>query len=568
MTFVCPDSQSIFLGLLDPRIAPHLLFYSYLPIIFVSLFFGFFVLFKDKFSLQSKLLLSISISFSLFLLNEIVQWIAAPVSFAFLGWNMAPFFQIMVWNFSIYFFCVYLYKKALSAKNTIILLSFSLPVLVLLPTRLNFSHFVLDVCEGRIGPLWYYLYSFEVVSIIFLMWLGFKKYRAEHEDKKLKKQILLLTLGISFFLLIFFLSNISGEILKNYGEIFKTYQINLIGPVGMVFFLGLLAYLIVKYKAFNIKLIATQALVAALIIGIGSQFFFIQNTTNIILNGVTLALVLSFGYMLVKSVKLEVQRKEELQSLSDQLSDANAKLRQLDKAKSEFISIASHQLRTPLTSIKGFGSLLLEGTYGEVPEAQRGALEKIYISNERLIQLVEDLLNISRIEAGRMEFDFQEAQIEDLVQEAVQTLELSAKAKNLYLHWEKPAIAMPKLKIDITKIKEVISNMVDNSIKYTQKGGITGKLEANTVWDTEHKDHKESVRVIVSDTGIGMDAEELAMIFEKFQRGKQVSHYHTDGTGLGMFIGRKIVAEHKGKIWAESDGKGKGSRFILELPVG
>ncbi|MCX6762245.1 MAG: hypothetical protein NT093_00485, partial [Candidatus Moranbacteria bacterium] len=96
---------------------------------------------------------------------------------------------------------------------------------------------------------------------------------------------------------------------------------------------------------------------------------------------------------------------------------------------------------------------------------QRGALEKIYISNERLIQLVEDLLNISRIEAGRMEFDFQEAQIEDLVQEAVQTLELSAKAKNLYLQWEKPAIAMPKLKIDVTKIKEVISNMVDNAIK-------------------------------------------------------------------------------------------------------
>ncbi|HUD09021.1 MAG TPA: HAMP domain-containing sensor histidine kinase, partial [Candidatus Saccharimonadales bacterium] len=129
-------------------------------------------------------------------------------------------------------------------------------------------------------------------------------------------------------------------------------------------------------------------------------------------------------------------------------------------------------------------------------------------------------------------------------------------------------VLMPKLKIDITKIKEVISNMVDNSIKYTQKGGITVKLETNTTWDTEHKEHKESVRVIVSDTGIGMDAEEIGMIFEKFQRGKQVAHYHTDGTGLGMYIGKKIVAEHKGRIWAESDGKGMGSRFILELPVG
>jgi signal transduction histidine kinase len=332
--------------------------------------------------------------------------------------------------------------------------------------------------------------------------------------------------------------------------------------------MAFLAYLIVRYQAFNIKLIGTQALVAALFILIGSQFFFIQNSTNIILNGITLALTLGFGYMLVKSVQNEVKRKEELQALSEQLGVANDKLRQLDKAKSEFISIASHQLRTPLTSIKGFGSLLLEGTYGEVPEAQRGALEKIYISNERLIQLVEDLLNISRIEAGRMEFDFQEGVIEDLVQEAVMTLELSAKAKGLSLDWKKPETPLPRLKIDITKIKEVISNMVDNAIKYTQKGGVTVRVEKQTAWDGDKKEHKSHVRVIVSDTGIGMDEEEINMIFEKFQRGKQVAHYHTDGTGLGMYIGKKIVAEHKGRIWAESDGKEKGSRFILELPEG
>jgi signal transduction histidine kinase len=156
-----------------------------------------------------------------------------------------------------------------------------------------------------------------------------------------------------------------------------------------------------------------------------------------------------------------------------------------------------------------------------------------------------------------MEFDFQEAAIEDIADEAVKTLELTAKNKNLYLQWEKPAQPLPKLKLDITKIKEVISNMVDNAIKYTQKGGVTVRIEPGDKW----------VRVVVSDTGIGMDKEEIGMIFEKFQRGKQVSHYHTDGTGLGMYIGKKIVAEHKGHIWAESDGKGKGSRFILELPI-
>jgi signal transduction histidine kinase len=142
------------------------------------------------------------------------------------------------------------------------------------------------------------------------------------------------------------------------------------------------------------------------------------------------------------------------------------------------------------------------------------------------------------------------------------------------------------VKIDITKIKEVISNMVDNAIKYTQKGGVTVKVELTPSSllplgneekagfssplqgeVPEGRRGNKAVRVIVSDTGIGMDEEEIYMIFEKFQRGKQVAHYHTDGTGLGMYIGKKIVAEHKGRIWAESSGKGKGSRFILELPA-
>jgi len=392
---------------------------------------------------------------------------------------------------------------------------------------------------GLIVILWILLFTIKKIAIA-----------NKNKDFILRKKIILASLGASLFLVSFYSTAYTASFLDNF-------NIEQFGLFGMVIFMAFLAYLIVRYKAFNIKLIGTQALVAVLVIGIGSQFFFIQNPTNRILNAVTFCLALGFGYFLVRSVKLEVQRKEELQSLSDQLAVANDKLRQLDKAKSEFISIASHQLRTPLTSIKGFSSLLLEGTYGAVPESQRPAVEKIYISNERLIQLVEDMLNISRIEAGRMEFDFQEAAIEDIADEAVKTLELTAKNKNLYLQWEKPAQPLPKLKLDITKIKEVISNMVDNAIKYTQKGGVTVRIEPGDKW----------VRVVVSDTGIGMDKEEIGMIFEKFQRGKQVSHYHTDGTGLGMYIGKKIVAEHKGHIWAESDGKGKGSRFILELPI-
>jgi len=547
--------------------ASRLLYYSHIPTAIISLLLGFFVFFKSQRALVGKILLAIAISFSLWSFLDLVIWLNYDKNrIVMISWALIELCDVLFYMLSLYFIYVFIDKKDISFTKKIILSILLLPVIVLMPTRLSLTSFDTVNCIALENNYFVkYLFILDFAISLWIIILAISRYvKAERTERK---KIALLTIGITLFLLSFLTSGYIASYLSDAGYIWA-FKVEQYGLFGVAIFMAFLAYLIVRYKAFNIKLIATQALVVAMIVLIGSEFFFIQNQTNVILTLITLLIAVGFGFMLVRSVKLEVKRKEELESLSNQLAMANDKLHQLDKAKSEFISIASHQLRTPLTSIKGFGSLLLEGTYGEVPETQRGALEKIYISNERLIQLVEDLLNISRIEAGRMEFDFQEAQIEDLADEAAKTLELSAKAKNLYLDWQKPSIAMPKVKLDATKIKEVISNMIDNAIKYTQKGGVTVRLEKNSAWDTEHKQHKDFVRVKVCDTGIGMDQEEIQMIFEKFQRGKQVSHYHTDGTGLGMYIGKKIVAEHKGKIWAESDGKGKGSRFILELPVG
>jgi signal transduction histidine kinase len=290
---------------------------------------------------------------------------------------------------------------------------------------------------------------------------------------------------------------------------------------------------------------------------VGSELFFAESATNQILILITLIISLGFGYMLVKSVKLEVQRKEELQLMSNKLAQANDKLRQLDNSKSEFISIASHQLRTPLTAIKGFVSMLLEGSYGKVEPKQEEALNKTYTSTERLINLVEDLLNISRMESGRMEFKFAPATMPDLCQEIIDTFVLRAKERKLSLEYKKPEGHIPELMIDAGKVKEIVSNMVDNALKYTPKGGVTLKLFQEG----------DKVRVTVSDTGIGIPATELPYLFNKFSRGKDVGRLNTGGTGLGLYVGKGMIENNGGKIWAESDGEGKGSRFIIELPV-
>jgi len=224
-------------------------------------------------------------------------------------------------------------------------------------------------------------------------------------------------------------------------------------------------------------------------------------------------------------------------------------------------------LRTPLTAIKGFISLLLEGSYGKVSPQVQDVLNKVYISNERLVTLVEDLLNVSRIESGRMEFDFKPTSVEAICQEVVDTFYPRAKSEEKYLDYKKPEDALPEALIDGTKIREVISNLVDNALKYTPKGGVKVKVELCAKNEIDKCLAGQHIRVTVSDTGIGVPVTELPYLFAKFSRGKDISRLNTGGTGLGLYVGKSMVEANHGKIWAESDGQGKGSRFIVELPV-
>jgi signal transduction histidine kinase len=338
----------------------------------------------------------------------------------------------------------------------------------------------------------------------------------------------------------------------------QDYGLEQYGLFGMTIFMAFLAYLIVQYEAFNTKLLGTQALVVALILLIGSQFFFVKTKIGFALAAVTFTLVVIAGIMLIRLFKRDEERKQQLQYMADSLAVANDQLRKLDNAKSEFISIASHQLRTPLTAIKGYISLLMEGSYGKVDPSVFDVLNKVYTSNERLIQLVENLLNISRMESGRMQYHFEPTQIEEIIRDLYDTFVIVAKNKKLFIKIDLPDRPLPKLMLDSQKMHEVLSNLIDNGLKYTQEGGVTLTAEED----------KDVVRVTVADTGIGIPATEIPHLFTKFSRGKDVSRLHANGTGLGLYVVKNIIEAHHGKIWIESEGEGNGSRFIIELPKG
>lgn len=258
----------------------------------------------------------------------------------------------------------------------------------------------------------------------------------------------------------------------------------------------------------------------------------------------------------VKKATEDVDKvNKDLSKTNKKLKEAYDKLKQLDLAKNEFISIASHQLRTPLTSIKGFISMIREGDYGRIGKETDEALRKIFISNERLIKLVNDLLSLSRIESGTFGFVFKENEIGLLVKNIVDNFKIEAEEKGLKVNYHKPEKAINSFLFDKDKIYEVVSNLIDNAIKYTIEGTVDVFIE-----NVENK-----IRIIISDTGKGMEKDETNYIFEKFRRGIESSNLNTEGVGLGLYVCRKIIDAHNGKIYAESEGLGKGSRFIVEL---
>lgn len=246
-----------------------------------------------------------------------------------------------------------------------------------------------------------------------------------------------------------------------------------------------------------------------------------------------------------------------LQKANRDLQEANMHLRDLDKAKSEFLSIASHQLRTPISAIKGYLSMIIDGDFGKIgnPKVSE-VISGVFESSSRLARLVNIFLNVSRIESGHLRLDKRPTQINDLIESVINELRNETKKTGLKLNY-KLAKDTPVISADPDKIRDVIMNLVDNSIKYTPKGSVNVS--------TKHDDNL--LTFIVQDTGIGIDPAEVGGLFRKFVRGSGVAQIHTGGSGLGLFIAQKMIKEHGGQIWAESKGKGQGSTFQFVLPI-
>jgi len=307
-----------------------------------------------------------------------------------------------------------------------------------------------------------------------------------------------------------------------------------------------------KYHLFNIKIIATELLVFLIWATILFEFLIEESLKGQMVAGGLFVFMMVAGIWLIKSVIKEVRQREKIEKLAGELKAANEKLIELDKTKAGMYSFVSHQIKAPIGIIKGFAQLIYDGSYGAIPEKVKERVEDIKKSCDRLIKLVEDFLNLRKIEEGKMDYQFEEINIVDLAKSVFEELKLLAEQKKLEFTME-CAEEKITVKADEQRLRQVILNLIENSIKYTPSGFVKVELGMEN----------DSVLFSVSDSGIGIKKEVLSELFDQFKRAKEARAIQ--GTGLGLFVAREIVKAHNGEIWAESEGEGKGSGFYVKL---
>lgn len=266
----------------------------------------------------------------------------------------------------------------------------------------------------------------------------------------------------------------------------------------------------------------------------------------------------------LRKVLEEKQRFTGLKSCIVDLERANEELRKIDAMKSEFVSVASHELRTPLAAIKNSIQLILSGKTGEINENQTKFLFMAERNINRLTNILNNLLDLSKIESGKVELKFEDVALKSLIELTVSSLRPQADGKSIAIEVEVPE-DLPAACADKDKIEQVLVNLIGNAIKFTPERGKIIVL-AKTFPEEREGRIVNKIYVSVKDTGIGIPAEHLNSIFEKFHQVEDSLHRSTGGTGLGLAITKGLVEAHQGKIWAESE-VGKGSAFTFTLPV-
>jgi len=548
---ICGWSTASYL-IISENLAGNFLYYSHLFPSIAGLIIAIFVLQSNYRNKAAQALLFTTSMFAIWCFMALITWASERPDIVMFVWSAQIYPELLMYVGAFYFVYAFINSQFPSIKTEFFVFLMFVPLFLFGHTNLNLVAFDFTNCERNAleGPLWqYYVYGFEFLFIAIILGLTINELK---KNQPKRREVAIVATGILAFLLLFSWQNIVGSFFDNW-------RIGQIGLFGMPIFVALLGYILVRYQTFRIKLLATEALMAGQLLLLVSLLFVrtIENAQIIAI--VTILFFSTLGVLLIKSVRQEVEQREQIEHLAVTLEETNDQLKIVDQQKSEFVSIASHQLRSPLSAIRGYAAMLAEGSYGPVQPRMFEPISRIAESAHLMAESIEDFLNVSRIEGRNMRYDLTDFNLRDRAERIVDDLRPEGLKKGLLLLFRQQMNYNGLVNADVGKTEQIIHNLINNSLKYTLKGTITVYV---------HDDPKtKTLCVDIIDTGIGMNQKTIDNLFNKFSRADNANSVNIKGTGLGLFVARQMARAMKGDVTCASAGDGKGSTFTLKMPL-
>ncbi len=527
-----------------------LLLYSHVPTALIALSFGAFVLYKSR-SLTGLLFFLVCMTFTLWSLFDLSAW------FSFLGtsnmmfsWSLLDFVAVAMFFFSYYFLYSFLLKQDLPMWQKLGAVLIMLPTATVAFLGWNLTAYNANWCEAlEDSSLTIFTYYAEAIFLAATLILVISQARAAKNTES-RSQVLLAGGGVLLFLGFFFSATFWVSNLATDATVEYAYNYLIYGLFGMPVFLAFVAYLIVRYKAFNLKIFGTQALVIALLALVGSQFAFVETFVSRILVSVTLIIAAGFGYILIRSVKLEILHREEIEKLAQTLDETNGRQETL-------IHFIGHEVKGFLTKDSGAFAALLDGDFGTIPDTAKPLVEQALASSRNGADSVATILKASNLKKGTVAYEKKPFDMKELVTAAVERAKSMATQKSLSLVLN-VGEGDYKTVGDGPQINDhVLRNLIENAINYTPSGKVEVSLS------------RKANRIVfaVKDSGVGITEADKKRLFTEGGHGENSQKVNAHSTGYGLFIAKQITEAHAGTIRADSEGEGKGSTFTAEFPV-
>ncbi len=521
-------------------------YYSHLIPLLLVFVISALVIYRSNFALLPRCFGYFAAFFCLWLLGDVIAWTAKDYYLVAFVWAPLDYINILFYLFGAYFYLVLLIEKDLTNKWKMLLFSPAFPAWWITLSNKSFSNFEQPVCEALNNEFLSQYKLWVEIGVIALVIIA--AIIGWHKNNDKRWQIATVGIALTLFFDVFGLT----EYISSQTGI---YEINLYSLFILPLFVFLIIYSITNLGIFKIKLLGFQLLAYALIVMVGSQFFFLEGSTSKALAIITFLLSLGFGILLVRTGQREIEARKKIEGLVVDLEKANEHLKELDRQKDELLSIVSHQLATPITSVKWYLEMLQDGDVGELKEEQKKHVHSMQAIAADLTDLVGMILDVSRIQLGRMRIDKQPLDLAEFFKEILETVEPKAIEKHINFVKNLPA-SYPAANLDKRYTRMTVENLLTNAIKYTpEKGDVT--------IDVQIKDNK--LYCSVKDTGCGIPKAEQDKIFGKLFRASNVRNT-VDGNGFGLYVAKGAVEAQGGSIRFES-AEGKGTTFSVELPL-